>query len=94
MDHKSKHNGKGEYRVISNCPACKGAVFPDNDKYKLLSSLHRCFHCGRLYILNRDRQFELWIKPAGGKTSTPAPLKTTPKKGIAHLFVNGSRTTH
>jgi hypothetical protein len=92
MDYKSNHNGKGEYRVINNCPVCKGAVFIDNGGYKLLSSLHRCFQCGRFYILNRDKQFELWIKPADHKASPS--LKTTPKKGIAYLFVNGSRTTH
>jgi hypothetical protein len=91
MDYKSNHNGKGEYRVISNCPACKGAVFIDNSGYRLLSSLHRCFQCGRFYILNSDRQFELWIKPADHKAS---PLKTTAKKGIAYLFADGSRTAH
>jgi len=61
--HK-KTNGKAEYKVISNCPKCKGAVFVSHDAYETPGALYKCFQCSRLFTVGRDGTFELYSRVA------------------------------
>lgn len=84
-------NGKYEYRVISNCPVCKGAVFPNTNGNKELRHLYKCFQCSRYFTYENDGQFRPFARMAkpiltvikGGAKSS----KTSRAKSPLHLYV-------
>jgi uncharacterized C2H2 Zn-finger protein len=54
----------GKYVSINNCPRCKGAVFKYRSwpVFDSLNGLFQCFQCSRIYRLNKNGNFELWVR--------------------------------
>jgi transposase-like protein len=69
-------NGKYEYRVISNCPVCKGAVFPNTNGNKEMRHLYKCLQCSRYFTYENDGQFRLFARRA-------KPILTVIKGGVS-----------
>jgi len=84
-DYNMKKNGKGKgkgngkkiylgkmysYEVMSNCPRCKGAVFPLDTRWHSISHLFKCFQCSRMFKL-KNGKYVLW------------PPKRTSRKAVS-----------
>lgn len=65
----ARKNGKeiigksgNEYRSISGCAVCSGAIFPYKSEHAIMRELYHCFLCGRFHIY-KNGKYELWVTP-------------------------------
>lgn len=47
------------YEVISNCPRCRGAVFPLDTHWRSIRHLFKCFQCSRMFKL-KNGEYVVW----------------------------------
>ncbi len=86
MKKNGNGNGKGKkiylgrlysYEVISNCPRCKGAVFPLDTRWYSIRRLFRCFQCSRMFKL-KNGKYVVW-----------PPERTSPKADSQDIHIRG-----